>query len=390
MAVWGVICEYNPFHRGHGAMLAAARDRGADTVVCAMSGNFVQRGDAAVADKFARAEMAVRGGADLVLELPTPWAMATAETFARGGVQMLAMAGCDTLAFGSESGEGPAIEKAAEVLLSPAFEDALRKELAGGATYAAARQTAAEALGARPGLLAQPNDILAVEYCKAIRRLRVDITPLTIPRIGPGHDGGAAGEIASASHIRELLRSGDLSALDYLPQAAADIVKRELDAGRMPVDITHTERAILDRLRRMDEADFARWDTSGEGLYHRVYKAVRSAAGWDELLEQCKTKRYPTARLRRMLLAAWLDLPPAPERPPCLRVLAATEAGRRHLRTLQKAAAPVLTKPADVAALGAAAEELFTAEARRTDLYELCRPKPGLPGEDWRYTPLML
>ena len=103
--VTGIICEFNPFHKGHQYLLRRAREHGAETVVCAMSGNFVQRGDFAVADKFARAEMAVRCGADLVLELPTPWAMAGAETFARGGVELLAKAGCDTLAFGSECGD---------------------------------------------------------------------------------------------------------------------------------------------------------------------------------------------------------------------------------------------------------------------------------------------
>lgn len=396
MAVTGVICEYNPFHNGHAAMLAQLRQQGADTVVCVMSGNFVQRGDAAIVDKFARAEMAVRGGADLVFELPTPWAMATAETFAKGGVQLLHMALCDAVGFGSECGDLAALEQAAEVVSHPNSRRDVRWKMADGTPYAAARQAVAEEKGVKPGLLRSPNDILAVEYLKAIRQLKVDITPIPIPRIGPAHDGAPAlageneGRIASASYVREQLKQGDLSALGFLPEYAAEILRREMAAGRGLVDITLAERAILDRMLRMTEEDFSYWDDGGEGLYHRVYQAVRSANGWNALLEAVKTKRYPTARLRRLLLAAWLDLPPAPEKPPYLRVLGATAAGRRHLRTLQKAGAPVLTKPADVAALGSAAVELFTAEARRTDLYELCRPRIGAPGQEWRSTPVML
>lgn len=389
MSVWGVVCEFNPFHNGHAALLSALRSRGAETIVCAMSGNFVQRGEPAIVSKLARAEMAVCGGADLVLELPTPWATDTAERFARGGVAVLAMAGCDAIAFGSESGDTAALQKAAEITAARDFPRLVTERMTDGTPYAAARQQAAETLGVTPGLLRCPNDILAVEYLKAAAAIEVDITPIAIPRLGASHDGEPVDGIASASFIRQLLIEGNDKAFTFIPPYGAQILRREREKGTFPVDITYAERAVLDRLRRMTEADFAAFDSGGEGLYRRLHHAAGEAASLNELLESVKTRRYPTARLRRMLLRCWLGVASTPERVPYLRVLAANEAGRRHLRTLRHAGAPVLTKAADVAALGNEAEALLRQEALCTDLYALCCPAVQRPGGEWRITPYM-
>ena len=386
----GVICEWNPFHLGHQYLLDTLRRHSGDIVVCAMSGNFVQRGDAAIADKAVRAEMAVYCGADLVLELPTPWAMSTAETFAKGGVELLHLAGCDTLAFGSECGDLPSLQAAADMLLSDNIMSTIKHHLERGITYARARQLAVEeGLGESAKLLEQPNNTLAVEYLKAIRKLDVNITPITISRIGGAHDGEPADGIASASYLRELLKSGK-NVDAYLPTAAAGLLQKAIGQEKAPVDIKFCERAILARLRSMTEDEFAAYDQGGEGLYHRLYSAVQRSATLDEVLTTAKTKRYPMARLRRMVLAAWLGMSEIPEEVPYLRVLAANEQGRKHLRILQDAGAPVLTKPADVGKLGASAEKLFREESIRTDLYTLCQPKPQSPGTDWRMTPKMI
>lgn len=390
MSVVGIVCEFNPFHKGHQYLLDTVRQMGADTIVCAMSGNFVQRGDVAIADKAIRAEMAVRYGADLVLELPTTWAMSTAETFARGGVELLAMAGCDTIAFGSECGDLDALQDVADVLHNDNIMLTIKRHLQSGITYAKARQLAvAERLGEKAQLLENPNNILAVEYLKAIWWLKVDIKPITISRIGAGHDGAAVGDIASASYLREMIKSGK-TVDHYLPPAAAEALQRAKEQGNYPVDIKLCERAILAKLRSMPEEEFAAYDPGGEGLYHRLYDAVRQATTWDEVLNLAKTKRYPMARLRRMILSAWLGMRETPEKVPYLRVLAANEQGRMHLRILQNSGAPVLTKPADVGKLGADAERLFREECARTDLYTLCQPKPMSAGTDWRLTPKMV
>ncbi len=391
MKIVGIVSEFNPFHLGHQALFDAVRASGGEAIVCAMSGNFVQRGSAAMADKFARAEMAIRCGADLVLELPTIWAMATAETFALGGVSMLAQALCDTVAFGSECGDANALQRAAEGLLSPALDELLKKELSEGVTYAAARQAALCALiGPEADLLDSPNNTLAVEYLKAIRKLKVDITPFTIPRAGASHDGETVDGIASASYIRKQLLYGDLSAFDYMPKAAVEVLSSAMADGKALIDIMNTERAILAKLRAMEEQDFAPYDGGGEGLYHRLYDAVQSAATLEELYAAAKTKRYPLARLRRMVLSAYLGVEAPQGLPPYLRVLAATDRGRALLRQMRDNGAPVLTKGADVAALGEAAAELFRRECRWTDQYDLFRPYPGVTGSDWRYTPKMV
>lgn len=382
----GVVCEFDPLHRGHERLLRRAGESGR-VLVCAMSGNFTQRGGAACVEKFARAEMAVRCGADLVVELPTPWAMATAEKFADGGVSLLAQCGVKTLYFGSECGDTDALWATAEALLWADVHRAIRLEMDGGLPYAAARQAVLERETGLGALLAQPNNTLAVEYLKAIRRRGLAADAVTVRREDGGHHG-----TASASHIRALLAAGqEAKAFALMPPQAADILGREMKKGLAPADPARLERAMLARLRLMNEHDFASYDSGGEGLYRRVYRAVQEGGSLGDILTRATTKRYPTARVRRMLWAVFLSLEAPGEDIPYVRILAATEAGRRLLRQMRGAGVPVLTKAADVGRLGPSAEALFTREARRTDVYALAYPGSPLPcGSDWRRTPTMI
>ena len=268
----GIICEFDPLHSGHARLLSHARAMGADAVICAMSGNFTQRGSFAALDKRARAEMAVCCGADLVVELPTVWAMSPAETFARGGVQLLALTGVDTLLFGSECGELSALRRLADCLDSPAFADRLTAADS-GATFAVRRQRAAAALlgDADAALLESPNNTLAVEYLRALRRTGASMTPATLLRTGAAHDGAPEDGTASASYLRQLLRQGQgEAACGFTPPEAADILRRELSQSRV-ADGALCERAVLSRLRVMTEEDWRGYDPGGEGLYHRLY-----------------------------------------------------------------------------------------------------------------------
>lgn len=382
----GIVCEFDPLHRGHEVLLRRAGASGRP-VVCAMSGNFTQRGGPACAEKLVRAEMAVRCGADLVVELPTPWAMATAEKFADGGVSLLAQCGVKALCFGSECGDTDALWAAAEALLREDIHRAIRAEMDGGLPYAAARQTVLEREAGCGALLAQPNNTLAVEYLKAIRRRGLSLDAATVRREDGGHHGAS-----SASCIRALLAAGQsTNAFALMPSAAADILHREIEMGQAPTDPARLEGAMLSRLRLMNEEDFAPYDGGNEGLYRRVYQAVQTGSSLTDILTRATTKRYPTARVRRMLWAAFLSLEPPPEDIPYVRVLAATASGRKLLRQMQDSGVPVLTKAADVGRLGPAAEALFTREARRTDVYALAYPGSLLPcGRDWRQTPVMV
>jgi len=386
----GIISEYNPFHLGHGWMLQQLKAR-QQPILCLMSGNFVQRGQPALCPKAARAEMALAAGADLVLELPTPWAMAPAETFASGAVQLLARTGVVShLAFGAECPDTGRLQTLADCLDSAACEEILRRLLPGGAPYAACRQQAvAQLLGPEEAsLLERPNNILAIAYLRAARHTHLQ--PLALPRMGADHDGAPAAGIASASHIRQLLAEGDiLQAMGYLPEPSQAILQRELEAGRAPADLSYAQRAILSHLRQMTPQQLQPYDGGSEGLYRRLWDAVQRSTSLEQVLEQAKTKRYPMARLRRMVVSAWLDMDAPEGEIPYLRVLAANAAGRTLLRQMQDAGLPVLTKAADVEALGPAAAELFRREALWTDQYGLCCPTVQPCGTDWRLTPTM-
>lgn len=401
MAVAGIITEYNPLHCGH--LLQMERTRallGEETaIVCAMSGSFVQRGDFALARKHARAEAAVRSGADLVLELPLPWAVSSAEGFARGGVQVLAATGLVThLSFGSECGDAALLRETAAVLDSPEYREGLRRRLDAGMSYAACRQAAAEELlgTEKAALLASPNNNLGVEYCRALSRLGGDIKPVTVLRQGAAHDGGVVDGIASASAVRALVRQGRREqALALMAPAMAEVYCREEAAGRAPALAETCERAVLARLRSMTEAEYAALDEGGEGLANRFRAAAQSAATLAELLDAVKTKRYAYARLRRMALWAYLGITPGqrPETVPYLRVLAANERGRALLGQMRKTAAlPVITKPAQARQLPEEGRRLFELEARATDLYTLAYPKleAAAAGSEWMESPVIL
>ena len=399
MAAAGIIAEYNPLHRGHCHQLRRIRALlGEETpVICAMSGNFVQRGDFALLGKHARAEAAVRSGADLVLEIPLSWACAPAERFAQGGVEVLLGTGLVTdLVFGSQSADAGAIRSATEALLGPDFPEALRRELAGPHSFAAARQRALAGLIGEEGaeVLSRPNDILAVEYAKALSREGSEVHLVPILRQGAGHDQDG-GEYPSAGSIRRMIQEGRRAeALAAMAPAMRELYEAEEARGRAPVFAAGAERAILAQLRRMGEADFLALDAGGEGLGNRLAAAAREAASLEEVLDRAKTKRYAYSRLRRLALWAYLGLRPEtlPARVPYLRPLAMNQRGRALLaEARRRAALPILTKPADVRRLTPEAQAVFRREVLATDLYTLAFPGDPAPGgAEWREGPRVL
>ena len=383
METAGIVAEYNPFHRGHAWHIAETRRRlGGDApVVCVMSGHWVQRGECALADKWLRAALALDRGADLVVELPTPWAMASAESFARGAVSLLAATGVvDVLSFGSETGELAPLEAAAAALDAPDYPERLRAALGRGLSFPAARQEAAGA-----ACLSAPNNNLGVEYLRSLRALGSTIRPLTVPRQGAGHDGPAAGGFASASELRRLLRAGrGEEAAPYLTAPWS---------GEL-ADMQHIERAVLARLRTMGEGDWAALPDGGgaEGLPSRLAKAAREAVSLEDFYTRAKTRRYPHARLRRLALAAFLGLRAAerPAAPPYVRVLGLGGRGRALLRKMKDTCPlPVIVKPAQARELDGPALAQFQAEAGYTDLYGLCFPTPRPCGGEWTHSPVV-
>lgn len=392
----GIIVEYNPLHCGHVHLLRETRRLlGPDSaIICVMSGDFVQRGDFALVRRQARAKAAVEEGADLVLELPLQWAVASAERFAAGGVQTLLATGVVThLAFGSECGDAAALENVAAALESEDFSALLKEELQVGDSFPAARERAAARLlsAEEAAVLSAPNNTLGIEYCKALRRAKSSVVPLTIPRLGAGHgDRSLDGATASATAIRGALRGGEKDkALSLMAPAMAKAYLAEEAAGRAPVFAETSQRAILARLRAMSRGDFAALDQGKEGLYNRLYEASRAAVCVEDVLDRAKTKRYAHARLRRMVLWAYLGLRPAdfPAAPAYIRPLAANETGRALLGRMRKEATlPVLTKTGDVRRLSEEAQRLFEQEAAAADLYSLGYPElsAAAGGSLWR------
>lgn len=326
MKTVGIICEYNPFHLGHKKQIDRIRTHfGEDTaVVCLMSGNFVQRGAPAIFHKSLRAQAAVLSGADLVLELPINYALSSAEGFAAGGVKILS-GFCDVLCFGTETGTVGALMNTAQALFAPSFSVALRAQLDQGLSFPAAR---AAALGEQAALLINPNDILGVEYCKAILQQSSPMEIFPIIRQGSYHDSLPDRENPSATAVRQLL----LNTHDWkscIPKSAWDV----FDGAPL-----HTpqagERAVLARLRCMTDDEFEALPYGSEGLWRKFMHACRICDSIDAIIAATKSKRYTHTRITRMLMCAYLGISremlqtPAPY----TRVLAFNDIGRSVLK----------------------------------------------------------
>ena len=390
MRTIGIIAEYNPFHSGHRHHIARIREEfGPDCAVAAvMSGNWVQRGDAAVADKWTRTRLALAEGADLVIELPTLWAVSSAETFARAGVALLDAMGCaDILSFGSEAGTLAPLEAAAACMDSEDWHGSLRRALDRGLPFPLARQKAAEELiGPEAGCLRSPNNNLGVEYLRAIRMSGSSLIPHTVPRLGAGHDQQAESTDLhlSGSDLRDrILRGTNEPLTPFLPPESESALRRD------PASLSFCTQGVLARLRAMEPEEFSLLPDSGEGLSNKLCSAARVAVDLDGLYALVKSKRYTLARIRRLVLWAFLGLKEAdrPETPPYLRVLGFTPAGQQVLRRMKDTARlPVLVKPAHSRRLEGPARRIFSLEARCTGLYDLCRRSFGQADGPNEYT----
>lgn len=333
MKTVGIVCEYNPLHKGHRKQLAAIREAfGRDTaIVCAMSGNFVQRGVPAILDKSVRAEAAVLCGADLVLELPVTRALQSAEGFAAGGVEVLTGI-CDTLCFGAETPDREALMDTAAALLSESFPPLLKAELEKGCSFPAARQAALEKMGANSALLRDPNNILAVEYCKGVLSQNADMDIMPILREGSYHAEIADGENPSATAVRELMLYRH-NWRTFVPRNA-----RALFEGAPLHTMAAGERAVLFRLRTMTDEDFEALPYGSEGLWRKFMRACREEATLEDIIAATKSKRYTRTRIDRMIMCAYLgidrELLTAPV--PYTRVLAFTDKGRAILKEAKK------------------------------------------------------
>lgn len=368
--VCGIICEYNPFHNGHKFHVSEARRNSeADYVVAVMSGNFVQRGEPAILDKWARTEMALKCGVDMVLELPAVYALSSAEYFATGAVDLLKKTGIIThISFGSESFEGESgaleLQKIAdETLTGPVVnKDSLRE----GISFAAA---------SRNSVVAKPNDVLATEYLRAINRLNANMKVLPIRRSGAGHSGEG-----SAMFIRSLIANKKISEVkNYMPAEAFAILQRELCDGRCPVYSKDFDKIVIADLRRLGVEGLRNRPFVSEGLEYKIYDAACRCSTFEELVAECTSKRYTASRIRRIVFASTLGIlrqnVTAPV--PYIRVLGMRRNCGALMDLLQhNASVPVILSKAKFLHRQECAEknivsELFKIENNTADLYSL-------------------
>ena len=384
---YGVVVEFNPFHNGHKYLIDSLKQTEDDTVTAVISGNFVQRGEPAILDVNKRTEMALECGVDLVLSLPLPFCTSTAEKFALAGITVLdSLNTLDFIAFGSESNSPELIKECAEKLRSAEFDKLVSKLIDSGVSYPVAREQAISQLfGAEVAdVLKSSNDILGVEYVKALLELNSRLGVKTIKRIGAGHDSSdGTGNIRSASFIRSVIDNAD-EMKKFLPEQVFSILKTAIDEKNV-MDYEKYEFSLLYKLRTMTVEEINNLPDVSEGLEYRIYDAVRTATSYNELLEKIKTKRYTLSRIRRILNYAYLGvtkddlLLPVPY----IRVLGFNEKGARILKSVKNnSKLPVITRSADLKSLTEEGKKIFDMECKARDLYSLCLKNPDKCGKE--------
>ena len=359
MAV-AVICEFNPFHYGHRYLLGEAKRITGTEVLAVMSGSFTQRGEAAICSKFERAKTALENGADLVLELPSAYAVANAERFAKGGVDTAKLFSCvEYLAFGCEDDDLELLTLAAFARDDEKVREIIAERMDGGDYYPRAYEYAVrQVFGDNiADVITKPNNILAAEYIRALDGS--GIKPLPVKRKGADHDSDMTdGEYASASYIRKLLRSGK-DAGELLPE--------------IPREITYPEKldtALLYKLRNMTAEELRLLPDVGEGLENRIITAARSCPSVEALIDEVKTKRYTRARICRILTCALLGITEALQNKEIrhARVLGFTPDGEKMLKTCS---GEIVTSVSKAMEKGGNTAELLAADIRATDTLAL-------------------
>lgn len=391
---YGIVAEFNPFHNGHKYIVDALKSTGDNTVTAVMSGSFVQRGECACVSVSERVKMALSNGVDLVLSLPVPYSTASAEAFAKGGVDTLFSTGViDCLGFGGECDSAQALVKCVKVMNSCEFERALKNRLDEGNSFPKARQLAFDDCGEGgcADVIATPNNILGIEYIKALLKGKyADLENITekitvVKRQGAEHDStDITGDICSASALREMLKGNEVYK-SFLPASSYELLLSALGSGKAPADYGRLETAILYKLRTMSVEEIALLPDVTEGLEHRIANAVKTSVSVDEILEKIKTKRYTHSRLRRIILCALLGITkndvllPVPY----IRVLGFNSRGARLLKEMKgNSMLPVVTKKSDVSLLDESAQRVYDLECSARDIFSLALPVPDESGKE--------
>ncbi len=399
MRVLGIVCEYNPFHNGHAYQIRKAREEsGADALVCVMSGHYTQRGEPAIVDKWTRARMAILNGADLVMEMPSLYAMSGAESFAAAGIKLLLAAGMDVLSFGCETEKTNVLYDLAALFdQEPAvFRQELQQFLRIGESYSVSRMKAAgRYIAQAEEILKQPGSILGIEYLKALRREgRKDFPVVMVRRLGAAHkDEWSDGAGASASGIRGALRQGRILR-EAMPLQIAEIWEKIYESGAYCMGDTLLKEILYWRLIEWTPDQIRQAPEIGEGLEYRILKMTEGDRSWESLIESLVCKRYPASRIRRGLMNLCLGISQEnrerarwEEGPGYLRILGIGPRGTELLRRIRRESSlPLVTQlHRQIKDLSESAAYTLEEEVRLTDIYTRFLVNPNFRERGWEY-----
>ncbi len=388
MSIIGIVSEFNPFHNGHKYLIDSVKKQG-DTVVCVMSGNYVQRGEPAIFSKDVRVKSALMNGVDIVLELPFIYATASAEYFAKNAVRILDSFGCDKIVFGTENTTVNQLNCVADILLDKAFDENVKKHLESGISYPSARELSLKEYCDIE--ISTPNNILAVEYLKALKELKSTIEPIAVNRIGAGYnDNCAVDNIASATHIRHLINN-DEDFKKYVPQNTYELYKNIIEKGNiLSVDKYNTTVLGILRTKIYDEPNYV--CNMSEGLENRIIDAVKCSVSLEEIYEKAKTKRYTHSRIRRAVLSLafgvsndCLNIPV-----PYCRLLGFKKSSMEVLGALaSKCKLPYVVTFNDLLRLNNEnVMKIFGFENSTSDIYSLVTERPDVCSKEMTFSPI--
>ena len=398
-----IISEYNPFHKGHEYQIKKIKDTlGEDTALIAvMSGNLTQRGEMAVTDKLIRAEAAVECGVNLVLELPFPFSMSSAEIYAKSGVRIVNAIGVvDKLVFGSESGDIDTLTRIAVRMSSPEF----LSELSLAARSANEKQTGYPTLCERvykrlygddaEAVDFLPNNILAIEYIKALMLENSSVVPMTFKREGAGYNDGFSSktEFQSASAIRELLTKDVETALEYIPNSAKKVFLRAIAEGIMPSDSTALDAAVISHFRLNPPTEECNVHDAVGGLYNRLYAMSIEATSISSLISLTETKKFTRARISRATWNSYFGVTSSEVKslPAYTQVLAMDDIGQTVLKRIKKMSDfPIITKPSAYRGYGDEVVRQKELSNKLDAVFELTLKRPRDARQPLKFTPFV-
>ena len=407
MKFCGIVCEYNPFHNGHKYQIESIRkSTDADIIVCVMSGNFVQRGEPAIFDKFTRTKMALSSGADIVIELPTIYATSSAEYFSTGAVSLLNNLNCiDYLSFGIETDNYSLLERIADLLSCEpeSYKEKLKSELRKGLSFPVARSNAIKNELKKEineqsieELLKEPNNTLSIEYLKSIKKLNSSIIPVPIKRIGPGYNSKEIiNEYASATAIRSLLHDNKIKEIkNIVTSETYNLIKENIQNGKYPMSLSNFEKELLFKLRTMTKEEIMLLPDVKEGLDNLILSSLNTNHTLQEILEYIKSKRYTLTRVQRLLIHAILGTKSSlieknKETPKYARILGVSKKGKKALSIVsKKSSIPLVTSVSNFMKKASPEQkEMLEQDVLATNIYNLGYEIPNhrLMNEDYTY-----